>query len=137
MAEVINWLANLTSSKVPPGRALSTNSVCECFASLILGVGKVGNNAFTIDHFPSLVASFTNSHFPIEVFAFGLDFTTDSLVVEVVVFRTLHTNSFIPSLASEIVIKERNEGRVVEVILGEDRGWLRECGCEQAGQQDH
>ena len=118
-AEIADGNTDIIGVGVPSLGALGTDTIDPDGASDVGDGVDIDLFASSVDDLVTFIALLTDAFLEVELLAFSLDLAADTVLIEIVVFRALDAGVIIPDSAAEVVIKLDEEGRIVELLLGE------------------
>jgi hypothetical protein len=105
------------SIEVPSGRAFKAFSVSPSFATCSFSIDQINSDTFSIDNTISFITGFTNSNSSVEIPTLRMYFAANSVFIEIVMVRTLDTDSVVPSFAAKVIIEDFDKFRVLQFIF--------------------
>ena len=122
MAEITDWDADIIFVEEPSLGARLTFSIEPD------GTSRVGSSngtlffALSVDYIVSFVAFFADSFLLIELLASSLNFTTNSVFIEVVSIGAFDAGVFEPDFAAKVIIELSQESGVTQLLRSKFHG---------------
>ena len=118
-AEVTNGNADIIFIEVPSLWACLADAIGPDSTSNIAGLIIVNSFATSVDYWIALIAFFADSFLEVELLASALNFTANSIFVEIISIGAFDAGITAPDSAPEIVIELGEECGVVKLFLTE------------------